>query len=536
MTNLYLNNRMKYTVLIKTLILLFLFSSPPVLANIGKIVYGYGDNHAFDSDGNRRKLSKGSVVNEGDTLVTGRGRMHVRLIDGGFISVYPNTEYKVDVFKYSGKKYNDKTKKTTGRKEPQTTESKADRGFFSLLKGAARQVTGYLGRTYNENFKLRTSVATIGIRGTGFFAKLCQADCFDAEGKPMQDGMYVKNNTGVITMTTKAGDVSLAQGQSAFAASNEDSPQQIIQPPVAYNIVTPNIELYDFDQQVVDTRGDLGEDGLPGIPNIDPPLIPPAPTIVLSNLEYTTITSLSAFEPLNGLDVTSPTDSLEQNGNTIEHFETEVFIPIVGNVPVIFDKGTATLAADSGSEATLGVVWNRWNGSYLHTLNGVAVNSLDNNIHLIASNALTQSLPTSGLVNYTGTGGTNPTFTGATGNMVGTQTVSATIDYIGNEVLTLDIATTFPDATSVNAYLAGTSGNTFIVSGGNVYIMNGDCMGVGCGGNGAVLSGAASVNMVGPNAEGIYGIYNLTSGTGENAVSGSYLATDGSIQEVIVQQ
>ncbi|PCJ83236.1 MAG: hypothetical protein COA54_15765, partial [Thiotrichaceae bacterium] len=157
-----------------------LLSTNSVYANVGKIVYGYGNNYALDNDGNRRDLKRGDAIQEGDTLVTGKGRIHVRLIDGGFVSVYPNSEYRIDEFKFSGKKKNVSASKN--KKIQQATESKEDRGFFSLLKGAARQVTGILGRTYNDNFKFKTSVATIGIRGTGFFAKLCQADCFDADG------------------------------------------------------------------------------------------------------------------------------------------------------------------------------------------------------------------------------------------------------------------------------------------------------------------------------------------------------------------
>ncbi len=72
-----------------------LFSSS-AFASIGKVIYGYGSNYALDIDGNRRNMEKGSAVEEGDTLVTGAGRMQVRLIDGGLISVYPNSEYKIE--------------------------------------------------------------------------------------------------------------------------------------------------------------------------------------------------------------------------------------------------------------------------------------------------------------------------------------------------------------------------------------------------------------------------------------------------------
>ncbi|VAW52850.1 hypothetical protein MNBD_GAMMA06-1135 [hydrothermal vent metagenome] len=514
-------------ILVKLCIIFAVLAVMPASASIGKIIYGFGSNYAYDADGNRRDLKKGSKINEGDTLVTGRGRMHVRLIDGGFISVYPDSEYKIEKFKFSGRVAST-TKEKTGNKNKTVkavSESKEDRGFFSLLKGAARQVTGLLGRTYNENFKLKTPVATIGIRGTGFFARLCQADCFDADGNPMQDGMYVKNNIGVITMTTNVGDVALAQGQSAFAASSEDVPQQVIQPPIAYYIATPDLELFDFDEKVTDTRNGAGllAADLPTNPQVDPPVAPPA--VAVRHMAYISSTSLFTSEPLYGLDTldTDVNSDIVQVGDAIEGFNTEVLVDTVLD-PVIFDSGTATLA-ESGKNETYGVLWNRWSGGYSLTQAGNPVTSLDGNLHMIGSADLTAVLPVTGRISYSGTGGTSPTFTGEQGVQVGTQAVTAEIDYGTMEMVTLNITATFADA-SVNAGLSSPSGNTILGSDMNTYAVSGGCTGAGCGGNGGFLAGEASVNIVGNNAEAIYGTYNLTSSGNNNAVSGSYLAID----------
>lgn len=70
--------------------------------------------------------------------------------------------------------------------------------------------------------------------------------------------MYVKNNTGVISMTTDAGNVLLAQGQSAFAASSADLPQQTTQPPVAYHLVMPDHFQADFDTEIVNVADAIG--------------------------------------------------------------------------------------------------------------------------------------------------------------------------------------------------------------------------------------------------------------------------------------
>ena len=499
----------------------------PASANIGKIVYGYGDNHAFDSDGNRRVLTRGSEIKEGDTLVTGRGRLHVRLIDGGFISVYPHSEYKIDKFKFSGKKASNTTGRTSKKVSP-AKESKEDRGFFSLLKGAARQVTGLLGRTYNENFKFKTAVATIGIRGTGFFARLCQADCFDADGNPVQDGMYVKNNTGVITMRNDAGEVALAQGQSAFAASSEDSPQQVIQPPISYSLITPDTELYDFDEKVIDPafvpEGDVA---IPVVPT-EPPVT--QPFVTLTTLEYVASEGTNLSSPVNNIDSTNGIDVIQQNGNEIIKFDgtgTDA-----GSVS--YGQGTAVLV-ESGADLTLGVMWNRWGSGYTLTEGGFdlttagAVSGKD--IHIIGTNNITPNfaaLVASGAtVSYMNTGGTSPTIEGFAGSQVGTQTLNVSINYANSEVTVFDLGVNF-GATSMNTslitqtFISATRADTF--NGVNQIDLAGSCSGPGCGANGGFVSGAATINLVGPNAEGIYGSYNLTNQ--ENAVSGSYVAKD----------
>jgi hypothetical protein len=474
-------------------------------------------------------LKKGSVINEGDILVTGRGRLHVRLIDGGFISVYPNSEYKIDKFKFSGKKVSS-TIKNTGKQRSATKESKEDRGFFSLLKGAARQVTGLLGRTYNENFKFKTAVATIGIRGTGFFARLCQADCFDADGNPIQDGMYIKNNTGVITMRNNAGEVALAQGQSAFAASSEDSPVQVIQPPISYSLITPDTELYDFDEKVIDPafvpEGDVVVP-VPVVPT-DPPVT--QPVVMVTTLEYVASEGTIFSSPVNNVDATNGIDVIQQNGNEIVKFDgtgTDA-----GSVS--FDRSTAALI-ESGTDTTLGVMWNRWGSGYTLTEGGVDLTTVDSvsgkDIHIIGSDNITPNFAAltavGGTVSYMNTGGTSPTIEGFAGSQVGTQTLNVSINYTNSEVTVFDLGVNF-GATSMNTslstitFISATRADSF--NGVNLINLSGSCSGPGCGANGGFVSGETTINLVGPNAEGIYGSYNLTNQ--ENAVSGSYLATE----------
>ena len=485
----------------------FLFSNAS-LASIGKVIYEYGDNYAFDFDGNRRELEKGAVIEEGDTLVTGAGRMQVRLVDGGLISVYPNSEYKIEEFKFAAVVSQESASaESSAGVDPTSSnlitlkESKSDRGFFNLLKGAARQVTGALGRTYKDNFKFKTSIATVGIRGTGFFTRICQADCFDKAGNPLQDGMYVKNNVGVITMTNNAGQIALAQGQAAFAASGEDAPTQTDESPAASGDgCGDEIETFDFDGSV-----------FKGVSSLEP-------TIVLQSMDFSFGGDTSAGEVAVGIiGVSEAGSQVSQIGDEIVRFE---------NNSAVFDKGNATLA-ESGVNTNLGVMWNRWQGDYRLNRKGVLVSSLDPNIHLIGAEQLTQnilSLAPKGSVEYIGAGATNPTLSIAGNTLVGSQTFHAGLNFSGLiagrgiELDHLSIATDFGEM-KVGMQLEN---SIHLTSTNGIANMQGLCF--GCTGNGSQpleMNGSSTINVVGDNAQGIFGSYNLT-GDGAD-ISGTYI-------------
>ena len=530
------NEKLKWSKQVLALFLVcgFLFSNTS-FASIGKVIYEYGDNYALDFDGNRRGLKKGATIEEGDTLVTGSGRMQVRLIDGGLISVYPNSEYKIEKFKFSAASSASLSEAQSNKEnnagfDPinsdsinsdliKLKESKTDRGFFNLLKGAARQVTGVLGRKYNDNFKFKTTIATVGIRGTGFLARICQADCFDKQGHPLQDGMYVKNNVGVITMTTNAGQIALAQGQAAFASSSEDAPTQTDESPaVSGDGSGDDIETFDFDGSVFQ--------GVPPVttpPAVTPPTL--APTIALKNIDFTFGGDANTGTAAIGvIDIADVGNGVSQTGDEIAHFESNN-----ATSSFVFDKGGATLA-ESGADANLGVLWNRWNGNYSLTKEGVEVASLDPNIHIIGADQLTQnimSLAPKGDVEYVGTSATSPTLTVGENTLVGTQTFHAGLNFSGLnggrgiELNHLNITTDFGEI-KVRMHLE----NTLDLTGANgVAEMHGHCR--GCTDfrfQRTEMNGFSTVNIVGDNAQGIFGSYNLT---GEDAaISGSYVGSE----------
>lgn len=124
---------------------------------IGDVVFARGAVSAQGVNGQLRILGKDALLYRGDTIRTAKKSFAVlRLNDGTRLSVRPNTILAINEYV-----------------EKQGQESATMR----LFRGGLRAISGLLSKRNPEAFKIRTAVATIGIRGTEFDARLCEADC-----------------------------------------------------------------------------------------------------------------------------------------------------------------------------------------------------------------------------------------------------------------------------------------------------------------------------------------------------------------------
>ena len=104
-----------------------------------------------------RLIGHGTPIYERDVLTAGEHSFAiVELDDGTRMTLRPNTVFRVD-------RYAD--------------DEDAESVRFNLFKGGLRTVTGSLAARAPDAFELRTPVATVGIRGTDFSARLCERDC-----------------------------------------------------------------------------------------------------------------------------------------------------------------------------------------------------------------------------------------------------------------------------------------------------------------------------------------------------------------------
>ncbi|MEX2482253.1 MAG: FecR family protein [Gammaproteobacteria bacterium] len=130
-------------------------ADPPAPA--GEVVIARGVVTAYTSGGTARVVGPRSEVFGGEVISTGtRSLALLKLVDGTRITLRPDTTFEITEF--------------------DTTENE-ESALFTLFKGGLRSVTGFLSKRNPDAMRLKTSVATIGIRGTEFDVRLCAADC-----------------------------------------------------------------------------------------------------------------------------------------------------------------------------------------------------------------------------------------------------------------------------------------------------------------------------------------------------------------------
>lgn len=170
---------------------------------IGTTVFARGAVSAsVESD--IRLIGHGTPIYERDVLTTGEGSFAiVELEDGTEMILRPNTVFRFDEYR---------------------TDAGGESMRLNLFQGGMRTVTGEAVRRAPDAFELRTPVATLGVLGTDFSARLCERDCVeeaeelgeDAGGGPDVVGRvaFVKGEARAVSLFGK--ERALAAGGPVF--------------------------------------------------------------------------------------------------------------------------------------------------------------------------------------------------------------------------------------------------------------------------------------------------------------------------------
>jgi len=173
---------------------LALISVPVAAAPAARVEFVVGGVSATAPSGQTRLLVKGADVVSGEAINTHDGRVQLRFSDGAYVSLQPQTLFRIDDYRYDGK------------------ADGTERGFFSLLKGGMRTITGLVGRTNKRSYQVSTTVATIGIRGTEYTLAYTNS----VAGSVGEGQIDVCNSGGCVPVTS---------GQAFYVASQNVKPE-----------------------------------------------------------------------------------------------------------------------------------------------------------------------------------------------------------------------------------------------------------------------------------------------------------------------
>ncbi len=184
---------------------------------IGQVVWVKGVAHAISSPDNKdRTLQRRDAIFVHDSITTdSTSSSEIVFTDGGRITVAPGSKMKVDDYKFN------------------KTSAADNKSVMSVAEGGFRAVTGAISKTNPQGYQVNTPVATIGVRGTDYFAYYKGA-CITTTGDRKRVtgascGMFMKIMKGAITAKNKAGKIDLSAGGKEFARiqTSDYAPQYI---------------------------------------------------------------------------------------------------------------------------------------------------------------------------------------------------------------------------------------------------------------------------------------------------------------------
>jgi len=126
----------------------------------GLVVASRGTVLATTASGETRELKQGDEIFVEDQIMTAPKSFAVlQFLDGAKVTVKPDSEIVIEDYVYNG--------------------NSEDKATLSLVSGGLRVITGAMAKNTPENYKVKTPVALMGVRGTEFAVQLCGENICD---------------------------------------------------------------------------------------------------------------------------------------------------------------------------------------------------------------------------------------------------------------------------------------------------------------------------------------------------------------------
>jgi hypothetical protein len=414
---------------------------PEAFADVGRIVFSVGDVVGVDSDGKQRRLGRGSKLSAGDTVRTQRGRAQIRFTDGGYTSLQPHTEFRIDDFHYDAKRVEESV------------------GFFSLLKGGLRTITGIIGKIRKKAYQLRTPVATVGIRGTEYLAVL-------------GNSLTVHVGDGEIEICSNAGCTPFGAHQTGYVASADSRAVRVAHPPSLAPPQERQVYAYNGGYQAqFDAGAQFSSSDATRQPLRDGTFY----ALAVSWGENSSIADLFAAGLL------SPPGELTNAGFDSGGGLSAYSNNNLGRGPIVGDVGSARIE-DVGFDGPVG--WGRWTTGSITAGSsvggGVPVNLTGSSSHHYAIGLPTAVMPT-GPATYSLLGATSPTLASGVGTPGTLNSADLVADFTGGSVsLNMDMTVNGNNYLTTDLPMSLGSPDVFTFFGSGTTVNSSDCISVGC--------------------------------------------------------
>jgi len=181
----------------------------------GRVLTSTGPVVAQSSEGTARSLARGENIYVGDVIKTNRGRLQIRFSDGALVSLDRNTRFEVEQYR-------------NGDSADSDGGDGGASAVMRLFRGAMRTITGAIGNDPNEEYRMETPTATVGIRGTQYALQYCSGDSC---GSDVEEGLYGHVIGDAITVENEAGRARFTGGRYFQVPDGGTPPQAIVAPP-----------------------------------------------------------------------------------------------------------------------------------------------------------------------------------------------------------------------------------------------------------------------------------------------------------------
>jgi hypothetical protein len=194
-------------------ILLTLVSLDAAAQAVGRVLIAAGEVTATRA-GRTVALASGSELENGDLVATGEASSaQLRFNDETVVALRDRSRFHIADYRFTG------------------ADDGVSQAAFNLLKGGLRTITGLIGRARPERYRLRTPLATVGVRGTAYSLVHCEQDCEADDGTMAADGTYGLVFEGRIAVANEGGEREFGADEAFFVADATSPPQPLLARP-----------------------------------------------------------------------------------------------------------------------------------------------------------------------------------------------------------------------------------------------------------------------------------------------------------------